>query len=70
MEINWFKSEKYFSTDEPVKINWFNSEKITDLINENLTDSDLDSNFKIKQIFNNFESNETNTDKYSFENFS
>ena len=54
MKIDWFDSEKYFSTNESVKINFFNSEKyfftdesvkrhITDSISENLTDSDLES---------------------------
>ena len=48
-----------FSIDESVKINWFNGEKycftaksvkrqITDLISENLTDSDLERNLQIK----------------------
>ena len=35
--INWFNSEKYFLTDESVKM------QTTDSINENLTDSDLES---------------------------
>ena len=30
-----------FSTDEPIKINWSVKKKITDLISENLTDSDF-----------------------------
>ena len=38
VKINWFNSEKYFFTDESVK------RRITDLISENLTDSDLESN--------------------------
>ena len=49
-----FDSEKYFFTDESVKINWFNNEKyfftdesverqITDSISENLTGSDFES---------------------------
>ena len=37
VKINWFNSEKYFSTDESVK------RQITDSISENLTDSDLES---------------------------
>ena len=37
MKINWFKSEKYFFTDESVK------RQITDSTSENLTDSDLES---------------------------
>ena len=41
VKINWFKSEKYFFTDESVK--W----QITDSISENLTDSDLESTIAI-----------------------
>ena len=37
VEINWFVSEQYFCTDESVK------RQITDSINENSTDSDLES---------------------------
>ena len=52
--MNWFKSGKYFSTSESVKIDWFNSKKyifsdesvkrqITNSISQNLTDPDLES---------------------------
>ena len=37
VKIDWFNSEKYFFTDESVK------RQITDLIGENLTDSDLEN---------------------------
>ena len=37
VKINWFKSEKYFFTDELVK------RQITDSMSENSTDSDLES---------------------------
>ena len=37
VKFNWFASEKYFCTDESVKM------EITDSIGENLTDSDLES---------------------------
>ena len=62
MKTDWFYSEKYFFTDESVKINWFNSGKyfftyesvkrqITDSISENLTDSDLESNKRLQRLF-------------------
>ena len=65
MEINWFNSEKYFSTDEPLKINRFNREKyfftaesvkrqITDSMSENLTDSDLESTCYALNLFDKF----------------
>ena len=37
VKINWFNSEKYFFPDGSVK------KQITDTINENLTNSDLES---------------------------
>ena len=52
MKINWFNSEKYFSTDKSVK------RKITDSISEKLTDSDLQRTLvfskRLKVIFSIF----------------
>ena len=42
--INWFSSEIYFLTGESVK------RQITDSINKNLTDSDLESTFKNERL--------------------
>ena len=45
VKINWFDSEKYFCTDESVKM------QITGSISENLTDSDWKSGYPFLCVY-------------------